>query len=340
MKDDGLIVLGSKWATAASLYDWTNMAKYVVGESDHTAEYVGICYHSRKRQKICWGCYGFKREKSGLTTPWNLSCCNYTVGGGSPTGRRKKNPTEEASGWNKRAGAWRWSKIKKGLQNFATHFCFPHENGTYPAWWHPLHHPHRTQSESAGVKHRGKFTQREISLCKVGEQHEFYRKDVRTLWLHYDTFQGANRSDQAYNSPAKHSLLTNPIVFQDSLYVSVLIGLKRQERLSLQAADGDWDPLLPSLSWGTCSKSARLVLMVGRSVRTLPLCACVCDICVYVYTSTHDSCAGYFITLVTLIKRFPHFLKLYPIFFLYKTKGWLSESKYLVNTKSCYSNVQ
>lgn len=52
-------------------------------------ELTGILSHSRKGKKQCWNITS--RIRSGPTTPRNLSCCNYTVGGGSPTGEKEKN---------------------------------------------------------------------------------------------------------------------------------------------------------------------------------------------------------------------------------------------------------
>lgn len=83
----------------ASIYIWTKLwiGNLSLGSQtiiQQQTELTGILCHSRKRKKICWFFFFYEREaariRSGQTTPRNLSCCNYTAGGGSPTGERGK----------------------------------------------------------------------------------------------------------------------------------------------------------------------------------------------------------------------------------------------------------
>lgn len=86
-------------------------------------------------------------DQKWTTTPRNLSCCNYTVGGGSPTGEKEKIPTQESSGWNKKEKKKKKRNTflalldganaggeKKKIQSSAVKILFlPHGKGTHPA---------------------------------------------------------------------------------------------------------------------------------------------------------------------------------------------------------------
>lgn len=134
----------------------------VWGESDHSAEYIniqewsklisrpfGMTVNTEEKTVRCFLKLK-KKETAGirseLPTAWNLTCSKCTAGIASPTRDIEKNPTRRRLGRIKRAGTWRRSREK------APEYVSFNEWGTYPAWQHPRHHRHRTQSISAMVK--------------------------------------------------------------------------------------------------------------------------------------------------------------------------------------------
>lgn len=233
-------------------------------------ELTSMLSHSRKGKKKCWNI--ISRIRSGLTTPRNLSCCNYTVGGGSPTGEKEKIPTQESSGWNKKKkehffGTSRRSECraggKKKIQSSAVKILFlPHGKGTYPAWWHPLHRLHRTRSGSARVKAKPSNEQsvqrvagRACCNVRCGN-NVVLKRNQSPLGLCYwlvngHTIPGANRSDQTCMQQTTPGILTTGelviLHYSAALYAPVFWGWRNERRFQLHSGEEiEWVPPLIS----------------------------------------------------------------------------------------------